>query len=120
VQVRVAEVDDRRFTLLTVGGHPLAGAVRMQTEPIVDAVRFEIQTYERAGSVADLVLMRTLGGSLQDRAWTQLIENVVIDTGGRAAPVQHTTEPLAASEAAVVQRWAEELVVLRKQREVDL
>ena len=120
VQLRVAEVDDRRFTLLTVAGHPLAGAVRVQTEPIGDAIRFEVQTYERPASIPDLVLMRTLGGSLQDRAWTHLIQNVVRDTGGRADEVQRSSESLAGSEAAVVQRWAEELVVLRKQREVDL
>ena len=79
-----------------------------------------MQTYERAASIPDLVLMRTLGGSLQDRAWTHLIENVVRDTGGRAGEVRQASESLAASEAAVVQRWAEELVVLRKQREADL
>ena len=119
LQVRVAEVDDRRFTLLTLGGHALAGAVRIQTEPVGDGVRFEVQTYERAASIPDLVLMRTLGGSLQDRAWAHLIENVVRDTGGNAGDVQQASESLAASEAAVVQRWAEELVVLRKQREID-
>lgn len=120
VQVRVAEVDERRFTLLTLDGHPLAGAVRMQTEPRVDdAVRFEVQIYDRAGSIPDFLIMRTLGGFLQDGAWTQLIENVVQAAGGHEASVEHSSETLSESEAAVVQRWAEELVIMRKQQQHD-
>ena len=120
VQVRVAEVDERRFTLMTLEGHPLAGAVRIQTEPVDDAVRFEVQVYDRAASVPDLVIMRTLGDTLQDRAWTQLIENVVRASSGRVADVRRSAESLSESEAAVVQRWAEELVLLRKQHDAGV
>lgn len=120
VQVRVAEVDERRCTLMTLDGHPIAGAVRLQTEPVHDAVRFEVQVYERAASIPDLVAMRTLGSALQDRAWMQLVENVVRASGGRASNVRHTTESLSESEAAVVQRWAEELVMLRKQHDAGV
>jgi NADH dehydrogenase len=121
VQVRVADVDDQRFTLITLDGHPLAGAVRIQTEPLAhDALRFEIQVYDRAGSIPDLVLMRTLGGAAQDRAWVQLIENVVAMSGGRAEEIRHSAEMLAESEAAVVQRWAEELVLMRKQHDAGM
>jgi NADH dehydrogenase len=120
VQVRVAEVDERRCTLMTLDGHPIAGAVRLQTEPVQGAVRFEVQVYERAASIPDLVAMRTLGSALQDRAWTQLVENVVRASGGRARDVRHTTESLSESEAAVVQRWAEELVTLRKQHDAGV
>jgi len=120
VQVRVAEVDERRFTMLTLEGHPLAGAVRMQTEPRGDgAVRFEIQIYDRAGSIPDFLIMRTLGVMLQDRAWTELVENVVRTAGGRETEVQHSTETLSESEADVVHRWAEELVIMRKQQQHD-
>jgi NADH dehydrogenase len=117
VQVRVVEVDDNRVTLMTLDGHPLAGAVRIQTESLGDAVRFEVQVYDRAASIPDLVLMRTLGGVVQDRAWMQLLENAVKASGGRATDIRHTSETLSESEAAVVQRWAEELVLLRKQHE---
>ena len=120
VQVRVAEVDERRFTLMTLEGHPLAGAVRMQTEPVGSAVRFEVQVYDRAASLPDLVIMRTLGDTLQDRAWTQLIENVVKASGGHATDVRRSAESLSESEAAVVQRWAEELVLMRKQHDAGV
>ena len=120
VQVRVAEVDERRFTLMTLEGHPLAGAVRMQAEPVGGAVRFEVQVYDRAASIPDLVIMRTLGDTLQDRAWTQLIENVAKASGSRPANVQRSAESLSESEAEVVQRWAEELVLLRKQHDAGV
>jgi nucleoside-diphosphate-sugar epimerase len=119
-QVRVVDVDERRFTLMTLDGHPLAGAVRIQTEALPNLVRFEVQVYDRAGSIPDLLLMRSLGGPLQDRAWTQLVENVVRASGGRASDVRHSTETLSESEAAVVQRWAEELVLLRKQHDAGV
>ena len=120
VQVRVAEVDEQRFTLMTLEGHPLAGAVRIQTEPVDGAVRFEVQVYDRAASIPDLVIMRTLGDTLQDRAWTQLIENVALASSGRPADVRRSAESLSESEASVVQRWAEELVLLRKQHDAGV
>jgi hypothetical protein len=42
-QIRVAEVADRRMTLLTLEGHPLAGAVRFLVDHHGPDVRFEIQ-----------------------------------------------------------------------------
>ena len=105
---------------MTLAGHPLAGAVRIQTGPVDGAVRFEVQVYDRAASLPDLVIMRTLGDTLQDRAWTELIENVVKAAGNRPADVQRSTESLSKSEAAVVQRWAEELVLLRKQHDASV
>lgn len=119
VQVRVVEVDERRFTLMTLDGHPLAGAVRIQSEtPRSDTVRLEIQAYNRAASLPDMLLMRSLGNVLQNHAWTQLLENVAKESGGQAGEVKQASEDLAPSEAAVVQRWAEELVVMRKQHDV--
>ena len=121
VQVRIVEVDERRFTMLTLDGHPLAGAVRIQTEARNDeTVRIEVQVYDRAGSIPDLLVMRTVGGFIQDRAWTQLVENVVAAAGGQGGTVQHATETLSESEAAVVQRWAEELVLMRKQHDASV
>jgi NADH dehydrogenase len=119
-QVRVAEVDERRFTMLTLEGHPLAGAVRFQTEPVGDLVRFEVQAYDRAANVIDMLMMRTLGDRLQDAAWQRLVRNVVEASGGHANDVQQSSETLSPSEAAVVQRWAEELVHMRKQDEAGV
>ena len=120
IQVRVAEVADRRFTLMTLDGHPLAGAVRFETAPQPNgAVRFEITVYDRAATVVDLVMMRTLGDFMQDGTWTSLVENVVKDSGG-TAEVHNTGHDLSESESKGVQQWAEELVLARKRDEAGV
>jgi NADH dehydrogenase len=119
-QVRVAEVGERRFTLLTVAGHPLVGAVRFQTEALDSLVRFEVQAYDRAATVVDMAMMRTLGDRLQDAAWRRLVQNVVQESGGRADEIRQSSDTLSPSEAALVHRWAEELVLARKQHEASV
>jgi NADH dehydrogenase len=111
IQVRVAEVVDRRITLLTVAGHPLAGAVRFVVEPRGqgDAVRFEIQVYDRAASTVDQILMRTVGEWLQRSAWVTLAENVAKAANGQATDVQTLDEELDEHESEVVERWTRAL-----------
>jgi NADH dehydrogenase len=111
VQVRVAEVGERRITLLTVAGHPIAGAVRFLVEPRGDAVRFEIQVYDRPASVIDRLLMRAAGEWLQRAAWIGLASNVARAARGRASEVQTSDEELDEDEMDVVNRWATELNV---------
>jgi NADH dehydrogenase len=106
VQVRVVELDDRRMTFLTVAGHPIAGVVRFLTEARGDAVRFEIQVYERAARTLDLLLMRTAGGWMQRMVWNGVVDNVVRVSGGNATPVRHSDDELSDSEAAKVAEWA--------------
>src|SRR6476646_8870001 len=81
IQVRVGEVMDRRITLLTVAGHPIAGAVRFLVERNGDAVRFEIQVYDRPASVFDRIMLRTVGEWLQRAAWIGMAENVARAAG---------------------------------------
>src|SRR5581483_6160721 len=76
IQVRVAELTDRKITLLTVAGHPIAGAVRFLVEERGDALRFEVQTYDRPASVFDHLMMKTVGEWLQRGSWTGLVQNV--------------------------------------------
>jgi NADH dehydrogenase len=82
VQVRVAEAADRKITMLTLEGHPLAGAVRFLVEQRGDCVRFEVQVYDRAASTVDLVAMRTVGDFLQIRSWESLVELMAEASGG--------------------------------------
>jgi NADH dehydrogenase len=111
VQVRVAEVAERRATLLTVAGHPIAGAVRFVVESRGDAVRFEIQVFDRAASMFDQLMMRAAGEWLQRAAWIGLANNVARAAQGRASDVQTSEEELDAHEMDVVNRWATELDV---------
>jgi uncharacterized protein YbjT (DUF2867 family) len=115
IQVRVAELEDRRITLVTLEGHPLAGLVRFTTAYEGDAVRFEVQVYDRAASIIDLVLMRTLGDLLQSRTWETLVENMIEASGGDAEDgPQHESDTLEGAEAKSVDEWADALVAKRK------
>ncbi len=109
VQVRVAEVGQRCITFLTVAGHPLAGVVRFVVEAVGDALRFEVQVYERAARPLDLLLMRTAGDWLQRTVWNGLVDNVVRSSGGNTSAVQHSEEELSESEAVAVGEWASAL-----------
>jgi NADH dehydrogenase len=118
VQVRVAELEARRATLLTVEGHPLAGAVRFLSEPRGAAVRFQVEVYDRAANLLDFLAMRTVGDRLQDHTWSHVVENMIAQSGGAAAAgVQHDVASLDDEEARAIERWLEELMVQRKRRE---
>ncbi len=108
VQVRVAEAGERRVTLLTVAGHPIAGAVRFQTAADGDAVRFEIEVYDRPASMIDEVIMRTVGGMLQRSTWIELAQNVVRATEGEG-DVQTEEKQLSKQELDLVDEWAKTL-----------
>jgi NADH dehydrogenase len=105
-QVRVAEVTDRWITLLTVAGHPIAGAVRLEVEPLDDTLRFQIHVFDRAASLTDEVLMRAGGAVLQHASWTELAENVAKLAGGEGSSVQSDTRDLRGADARRVEAWA--------------
>jgi uncharacterized protein YbjT (DUF2867 family) len=115
VQVRVAELTDHDVTLLTLEGHPLAGAVRFSAIDDGDAVRFQVEVFDRAANLLDLVAMRAIGDRLQAHTWSGVVENVVALSGGGApAGVQHDSRSLDDEEAAGIQRWLEEVTLRRK------
>ncbi|HVX42142.1 MAG TPA: NAD-dependent epimerase/dehydratase family protein [Gemmatimonadaceae bacterium] len=109
MQVRVAEVMDRRITLLTVVGHPIAGAVRFLVEPRGDALRFEIQVYDRPASTFDALMLRTVGRWAQRGVWIEFARNVAAAAGGTAADIQRDDATLDEREAALVNEWASAL-----------
>jgi len=123
IQVRCHEVSETTVTLVTLAGHPLAGAVQFCFEPRNDgALRVEVQVWDRAANALDLVAMRTMGDHLQDRNWEQTIERLVALAGGRARDgVQRCVRQLDAARAAEVNDWLEELVKasLREERAAD-
>ena len=119
VQVRVLEVGERWMTFVTVEGHPLAAAIRFVTEDVGDdVVRFEIQTFDRAGSVIDAVMLAVVGDLLKDGTWRAVVRRVIEESNGRAPHgVQHSDEVLEGEEAELVERWAEALVMAERRAE---
>ncbi|MDQ6633873.1 MAG: SDR family NAD(P)-dependent oxidoreductase [Gemmatimonadota bacterium] len=118
VQVRVAEVTPRSATCLTAAGHPLAGAVRFSAARVGDAIRFEVEVFERAANVLDLIAMRTLGDRMQDHTWEQVVESMVERSAGTAPDgVQRSSESLDDPEATRIEQWVESLALHRKRVE---
>ena len=118
VQIRIVELDERVMTVCTMSGHPLAGAVRFLAEQRGSQVRFEVQVFDRAASVADWVVMNPIGARLQNATWRETVERVVEESGGRAPKgVEQETAKLDEDQAAEVNEWLERLVVA--QRQVD-
>src|SRR5919202_1336879 len=119
IQVRVAEAAERRVTLLTLEGHPLAGAVRFLFDHHGPAVRFEIQLYDRPANTIDFVAMRTVGDFVQSRTWEAVVENVVRASGGEAPEgVKSESSSLSADEARSVESWLDAIVTRMRREEV--
>jgi NADH dehydrogenase len=119
IQVRVAEAADRRVTLLTLEGHPLAGAVRLLFDYHGPAVRFEIQVYDRPANTIDFVAMRTVGDFVQNRTWEAVVAKVVRASGGEAREgIKSESSALSADEARSVESWLDAIVTRMKRDEV--
>jgi uncharacterized protein YbjT (DUF2867 family) len=119
IQVRVAEASDRRITLLTVEGHPLAGAVRFLVDHYGPDVRFEVQVYDRPANVVDFIAMRAVGDFLQNRTWSAVVDNVARATGGAARDgVKSQSGSLSEQDARAVESWLDAIIVRLKREEV--
>jgi uncharacterized protein YbjT (DUF2867 family) len=118
VQVRVQQLNPSSATLVTLTGHPLAGAIRFLAEQRGDLIRFEVQVYDRPANLADWLVMRAVGDGLQARTWDRLVEAMVQESGGAAvSPIQHEETVLDEHKAERVEEWVKELVVERKRAE---
>ena len=120
IQVRVVEMDraHHRITLVTLDGHPLAGAVRFLFEPRGDRLRFEVQVFDKPATMIDWIVMSTIGAIAQNANWEETVERVVAESGGTAPDgVETDAVTLDEDEEARIQRWLEELVMERKREE---
>ena len=118
IQVRVEELTPNKATLVTLAGHPLAGAVRFLSEQRGDKVRFETQVYDRPASLPDWFTMKTVGEALQSRTWESLVERMVEVSGGAAAAgIEHTEEDLNVDQGDLIEDWLRDLVTARKREE---
>jgi NADH dehydrogenase len=121
VQIRIVELEERRMTVCTMSGHPLAGAVRFLSEQRGAEVRFEIQVYDRAANVADWIVMNPIGARLQNATWRETVERVVQESGGRAVNgIEQDTTKLDEQQAAEVNEWLERLVVAQRQADHEV
>ena len=118
IQVRVQELTNRVMTLVTLEGHPIAGAVRFLAEKRGPQIRFEIQIYERAANMLDLITMRTIGDVMQNATWEQMITRIIQESQGTAPEgVQSETISLDHDQAKRIEEWLDDLVKTRKREQ---
>jgi NADH dehydrogenase len=121
VQIRIVELEERRMTVCTVEGHPLAGAVRFLAEDRGEQVRFEVQVYDRAANLVDWLVMNPIGARLQNATWHETVERVVKESGGRAPNgVEHEFSKLDEKQAGEVNEWLERLVIAQRQADHEV
>jgi NADH dehydrogenase len=121
IQVRVEEVEPHRITLVTLQGHPLAGAIRFLGEPRGDAVRFEVQAYDKPASFGDFLMMKTLGERLQDATWKDVVQRMLEESGGQApAGIRRESETLDQAQSDQIEKWLEDLIAKRKRETESL
>ncbi len=118
VQVRVQELTDRKATLVTLAGHPLAAAIRFICEQRGDHVRFEIQVFDRAANFADWLAMKTIGESMQGLTWHGVVERMIGESGGSApGGVEREQGSLDDNQAELIETWVKDLVMERRSAE---
>ena len=121
VQIRVERLTDNEAVLVTLAGHPLAGAVRFLSEQIADSLRFQVQLYDRPANLVDWFLMRTVGDGMQERSWETMLETLVAESGGTCASgIQHEEEILDQEKAERVEAWLADLILARKREHSSL
>ena len=113
--VRVEELTPCKATLVTLKGHPLAGAVRFLSEARGGHLRFEVQMFDRPASIPDWLAMRTVGRAVQGRTWKSLVEKMVDESGGAATNgIEEDEHDLDENKADLIDGWLRELILERK------
>lgn len=110
VQVRVVEVRPRQFTCITLGGHPLAGAVAVSVLETEAGLVLEVQTYDEPSTLADKVAMRLAGRTIQNFTWQQFLHNAAEMLGTKIlGDITIEERQLTPEEAEPVTRWLRSL-----------
>jgi hypothetical protein len=83
--VRVVDVTDRSFRLVTLDGHLEAGTIEFRASPWHDGVCFEIESWARSGDRLSNLLYHRLrmAKEIQLHMWTSFLERVARLAGGR-------------------------------------
>ena len=116
VQVRVEEVTPRSMTLVTLAGHPLAGAIRFAVDEREDTVELRVESHERPASVPDLIAMRSGGAILQRQTWESMLERVIERSGGRGS-IRMEKQQVSERDARTVERRLRGMVNRRRARQ---
>ncbi|MEY2534668.1 MAG: hypothetical protein QOF29_2578 [bacterium] len=83
--VRVVDLTDRSFRLVTLEGHLEAGTIEFRASPSPEGVCFEIESWARSGDrLSNLLYDRLrMAKEIQLHMWTSFLERVARLAGGR-------------------------------------
>jgi uncharacterized protein YbjT (DUF2867 family) len=120
IQVRLEERTPMRATFVTIEGHPLAGVVQLHAEDLAGSVRFNVHIAAQPANVVDWIAMRTLGSTMQQTNWREVLRRVVKLSGGNApAGVEHESHAMEAAEARDIRRFAERIVQAQRRERLE-
>ena len=119
VQVRVEQCAHRAVTLITLAGHPLAGAVHFRFSPRKGGViRFEVEVFDRPATMIDRAVIGIVGGVAQRATWMNTASRVVAVSGGQPKDrIHHEAASLNDDEEEDVEAWLQRLIERRKREE---
>jgi hypothetical protein len=82
--VRVVDVSERSFRLMTLAGHLEAGQIAFRVEGGDERIRFEIESWARSGDrLSDLLYDRMrMSKEIQLHMWISFLERVIRISGG--------------------------------------
>jgi hypothetical protein len=83
--VRVVDVSERSFRLMTLAGHLEAGQIAFRVEGGDERIRFEIESWARSGDrLSDLLYDRMrMSKEIQLHMWISFLERVIRMSGGQ-------------------------------------
>lgn len=117
-QVRCEEITDRRITLATLSGHPLAGLVRFHFAPAPSGVHFEVELAASAATWLDVLGLAAGGSEAQDAGWRRVVERVAALAGGSIQDGIHSEQTeLSQDEVDALEAELEAMVRARRQRD---
>src|SRR5690606_10862652 len=93
--------------------------VRISAEDTgTQALRLQVEVFDRTSGLLDWILMRTAGSPLQDYTWETLLLKLAEAAGGEpAGEVDVEVEELESGEARSVEEWLKGLVQRRRREE---
>ncbi|MBW3671421.1 MAG: NAD-dependent epimerase/dehydratase family protein [Acidobacteria bacterium] len=118
IQLRVEELEPNRFTLVTIEGHPLAGAIRFLTETRPGGALIRLEVYARPSDLPHWLAMKAGSDQLQSDMWRTTMNNIVARSGGLiVGKVTEEEEPLDDHRGVLIEEWVERIVSARQREE---
>lgn len=118
IQMRVEELESNRFTLVTIEGHPLAGAVRFLTETRPGGALIRLEVYARPSDLPHWLAMKVGSDQLQSDMWRTTMNNIVARSGGLiVGEISEEEERLDDHRGVLIEEWVERIVSARQREE---